>query len=119
MQDWLCMTEAQSDAVLGGSFEKLPIFKTEKTIYYPNTDFMKIFPNPVTSNQINLLFYNFINGTIPVTIYTMHGAKVFSNSYPIDGDILTFSTNQKLASATYIVQVVYNGIKFNTKMIVL
>jgi uncharacterized protein (DUF1501 family) len=119
MQDWLCMTEAQSDAVLGGSFEKLPIFKTDKSIYYPNTDFMKIFPNPVTTNQINVLFYNFINSTIGVTIYSMLGSKVFSGSYAVDGDILSFNTDKMLASATYIVQVIYNGTKYNAKMIVL
>ena len=28
MQDWLCMTKTETDAVLGGSFTKLPIFKT-------------------------------------------------------------------------------------------
>jgi hypothetical protein len=118
MQDWLCMTEEQSDAVLGGSFEKLPIFKTDK-IYYPNTDFMKIFPNPVTTSQINLQFYNFINTTIPVTIYSMLGSKIFENTYPIDGDILSFNTERMLSSGTYIVQVIYNGTRFNAKMIVL
>jgi len=119
MQDWLCMSEAQSDAVLGGSFEKLPIFKTDKSIYYPNTDFMFIFPNPVTTNQINVQFYNFINSSITVTIYTMLGTKVFGNVYQVDGDIFSFSTSTKLSSGTYIVQVVYNGTKFNAKMIVL
>ena len=119
MQDWLCMTEAQSDAVLGGSFEKLPIFKTDKSIYYPNTDFVRIFPNPVTTSQINLQFYNFINTTVEVTIYTLLGSKIFGNAYAVDGDILSFNTNQMLSSGTYIVQVVYNGTKFNAKMIVL
>jgi hypothetical protein len=28
MQDWLCMNEAQTTNVLGGSFTKLAIFKT-------------------------------------------------------------------------------------------
>ena len=119
MQDWLCMTEAQSNAVLGGSFEKLPIFKTDKSIYYPNTDFMFIFPNPVTTNQINVQFYNFINSSVTVSIYTMLGSKVFGNVYQVDGDILSFSTSTRLSSGTYIVQVVYNGTKFNAKMIVL
>lgn len=119
MQDWLCMTEEQSDTVLGGSFEKLPIFKTDKSIYYPNTDFVKIFPNPVVNNQINLLFYNFINSTVEVSIYTMLGSKLFGNMYAVDGDILSFTPNQILASGTYIVQVLYNGTKFSAKMIIL
>jgi uncharacterized protein (DUF1501 family) len=119
MQDWLCMTEAQSDAVLGGSFEKLPIFKTDKSIYYPNTDFMSIFPNPVTTDQVNIQFYNFINSTVTVAIYTMLGSRIFTNTYLVDGDILSFNTNGILASGTYIVQVIYNGTKFNAKIIVL
>jgi uncharacterized protein (DUF1501 family) len=119
MQDWLCMTEAQSDAVLGGSFEKLPIFKTQERIYYPNKDFVRIFPNPVTTNQINLQFYNFINSTVQVTIFSLLGSRIFGKEYPVDGDILSFSTGNILASGTYVVQVIYNGTKFNAKMIVL
>ncbi|WP_264564586.1 DUF1501 domain-containing protein [Flavobacterium sp. N3904] len=119
MQDWLCMTEAQSDAVLGGSFEKLPIFKTDKSIYYPNTDFMSIFPNPITTNQINIQFYNFINSSVTVSIYSMLGSKIFGKAYQVDGDILSFSTDTMLSSGTYIVQAVYNSVKFNAKMIVL
>jgi uncharacterized protein (DUF1501 family) len=119
MQDWLCMTEKQSEAVLGGSFEKLPIFNSNKTFYYSNTAFMSIFPNPNTGNQINIQFYNFINGIIEVSIYTLLGHKLFSKSFPIDGDILSFTSEIFLASGTYIVQVPYNGKKYNAKMIVM
>lgn len=64
--------------------------------------FVEISPNSITTNQISIQFYNFIN------------VKNF-----LDSDILSFSTNQMLASGTYIIQVLYNETKFNTKMIAL
>lgn len=50
MQDWLCMTEAQTSEVLGGTFSKLPIFNTallsNSSFELEDSNFVSIFPNP-------------------------------------------------------------------------
>jgi uncharacterized protein (DUF1501 family) len=120
MQDWLCMTEAQAATVLGGTFEKLPIFKDELfSGYYPDENFMTVFPNPVINNQVNIQFLNFLKDTVYISIYTVQGAKIFGEAFRVDGDILTFSTNNFLSTGTYILELLYNQTKFNEKLIVL
>ena len=122
MQDWLCMTKVQSDEVLGASFEKLPIFSKGKFNYnaaYYDTNFMTIFPNPVVNNLINIQFNDFLETSLDVIIYTIQGYKVYGNSFAVDGDLLTFTTNTYLSTGTYILELIYNETKFIEKIIVL
>jgi uncharacterized protein (DUF1501 family) len=121
MQDWLCMTQAQATAVLGGTFEKLPIFKNGlfQTGTFYDDAFISIFPNPVTSSQINIQFNDFFTATVNIIIYSIQGTKIFGNAYDVDGDILSFNTNTYLATGTYVLELEYNGTKFRKKMLVM
>jgi uncharacterized protein (DUF1501 family) len=121
MQDWLCMTEAQATAVLGSSFQKLPIFRDKLlSDFNPDDNFMTIFPNPLTNNnQISIKFVNFLNSNVDIGIYTVQGKKIFGNTYLVDGNVLTFGTNNSLSTGTYIVELIYKDTKFLSKLLVL
>ncbi len=118
MQDWLCMTEAQAKTVLGGTFEKLPIFRNSLYQGYFDEDFISLFPNPVLNNQINIQFNDFLNDTVKITIYTIQGSFIYSNIYKVDGDQLNFSPNYYLSTGTYFLELEYNAFKFNKKFLV-
>jgi uncharacterized protein (DUF1501 family) len=121
MQDWLCMTEAQATTVLGGTFEKLPVFRNGllQTGAYYDDGFISIFPNPVTNNQINIQFNDFIKSNVNIIIYTIQGAQIFASPFPVDGDLLSFDTNTFLSTGTYILELEYNGNKFKKKVLVM
>ncbi|WP_310555573.1 DUF1501 domain-containing protein [Flavobacterium sp.] len=121
MQDWLCMTEAQSTAVLGARFEKIPIFgpkipDTPGTTF--SDEFMTIFPNPVIGGTINIKFSEILKGTINIAVYTMQGSKVFDSLFTIDGNSLTFQSSY-LATGTYILELFYNGTNYIKKLVIL
>jgi uncharacterized protein (DUF1501 family) len=121
MQDWLCMSEAEANAVLGGTFEKLPIFKNglfQTGAYYDET-FITIFPNPVVNSQINIQFNDFINATVTIIIYTIQGTRIFGNAYAVDGDILSFNTGTHMPTGTYILELEYNTTTFVRKFLTL
>jgi hypothetical protein len=120
MQDWLCMSEAQTTDVLGGSFTKLAIFKntTLDTISFQNDNFFVIYPNPITENTININFKDILNGYVNVQIFTIQGTKVFNKSFRINDTKLKFSLDNLMASGIYILELEYNNYKFHTKMII-
>jgi uncharacterized protein (DUF1501 family) len=120
MQDWLCMTELQANTVLGAPFKKLPIFKdglSSAGAYYDD-GFITIFPNPVTNNQVNIQFNDFLFATVSIEIYSILGAKIFASPFFVDGDLLSFSTSTFLSTGTYVLQLEYNGAKFKKKILV-
>ena len=122
MQDWLCMTKAQSDDVLGASFEKLPIFNKSKfnsNAAYYDDGFMTVYPNPVVNSLVNIQFNDFVKANLDITIYSMQGIKVYGNSFFVDGDFLSFTTTTYLSTGTYILELIYNETKFIEKIIVL
>jgi uncharacterized protein (DUF1501 family) len=119
MQDWLCMTEAQTTAVLGGKFKKLPIFKDPNFVGFPDENFFSIYPNPVVNNQINIQFNDFLESNIDIAIYSILGSKVYANSYFVDGDTLSFNTGTYLASGTYVIDLLYRELRVSKKLLVL
>ncbi len=120
MQDWLCMTEAQATTVLGGTFEKLPIFKNQLNIGNEvDNGFIVVYPNPIVDNQINIKFKDLIKSSVKIDIHTIQGTKVFSNIYGVDGDTVSFTTSSNLSTGTYILQLIYNDKKFYKKLLVL
>ena len=44
---------------------------------------LKIFPNPVTDQNLNILFETPKRGDLIITIYSIQGARLFTQSYPI------------------------------------
>jgi uncharacterized protein (DUF1501 family) len=120
MQDWLCMTEKEAKTVLGGTFEKLPIFKN--SLYNPGAyyddGFITIFSNPVINNQINIQFNDFLDDYVNIVIYTVQGSYVYSSPFKVEGDVLSFSPNYILSTGTYILQLEYNGNKFSKKLLI-
>jgi uncharacterized protein (DUF1501 family) len=119
MQDWLCMTPEQSTAVLGNTFAKLPIFRTSTVLGNKKDlqEFMMIYPNPVTRNEVNIRFKDIIKTSVNINIYSIQGAKVFNDSFFVNGDILTFNIN--FSSGTYILELEYNKERFIQKLITL
>jgi hypothetical protein len=120
MQDWLCMSEAQTAEVLGGTFTKLALFKTATldTVSYDNEHFFVVYPNPITNNTININFKESLNDFINVQLFTIQGTKIFQKSFRVNSNTLTFSPNNILASGIYILEIEYNNFKFHTKAIV-
>ena len=120
MQDWLCMSEAQTAEVLGGTFTKIALFKTATldTVSYENEHFFVVYPNPITDNTFNINFKDNLSDYINVQLFTIQGTKVFQKSFRINGNTLTFSTDNTLVPGIYIVQIEYNNYKFHTKVIV-
>ena len=120
LQDWLCMSEAQSTSVLGAAYAKLPIFKTttplETTKFEQN--FMSIYPNPIQNNQINIKFRATFNDLVTISVYSILGAKVFENKFKVCGDTLTFSINSALSAGTYILETISEGQKHTHKLLV-
>ena len=119
MQDWLCMSEAQTTDVLGGSFAKLAIFKntTLDTVSFENDHFFVVYPNPITENTININFKDILNGYVNVQLFTIQGTKVFNQSFRVNGNTLKFSNDNSMASGIYILELEYNNNKFHTKVI--
>ncbi len=119
LQDWLCMTEAQSTAVLGAQYAKLPIFRTSTTLSSIKFEqsFMSVYPNPVIGNQVNVRFGNFVNDTIAVSIYSLQGAKVFEDKFVVNSETLTFSLNNTLSAGTYILETIMNGQRHTHKLL--
>jgi hypothetical protein len=121
MQDWLCMSKAQADAVLGREYQKLPIFATTQlsTPKFDNSSFLTVYPNPVSNNQINIRFATSLNDNIAVAVYNIQGAKVFDSKFAVSGSTLNFSINNRLSSGTYILEVVTNGARHTEKLLIL
>ncbi len=119
MQDWLCMTEEQTTAVLGSKFEKLPIFKTKQTkiIDENENNVFVIYPNPVTDNQVNIRFVNLISTRINVVISNVQGIKIFEDSFQVDSDLLNFGLPNYVATGTYIFKLTLNGNDYFKKLI--
>ncbi len=119
MQDWLCMSEQQATAVLGGTFEKLPIFKTgiDVLVDAGSDDFVTIYPNPVTGNQINVQFKDFIKSNVNITIFSIQGSKVFQDIFAVDGNVLNFNLNTSISTGNYILELIYNETKFYRKLL--
>lgn len=120
MQDWLCMSEAQTTDVLGGSFTKLAIFKntTLDTVTFENDPFFVIYPNPITENTINVNFKNSLNGYVNVQLFTIQGTKVFNKSFKVNDNKLKFSLDNLMASGIYILELEYNNNKFHSKVVI-
>lgn len=119
MEDWLCMTEAQSIAVLDRKFDKLPIFgKKVASPLDSSNSFMVIYPNPVKDNVVNIQFSTIIKSSILITIHTIQGATVFKQEFVLNGDFLSFNANV-LSTGTYILELLYNGSKYVEKILVI
>ena len=117
MQDWLCMTEAQTTAVLGNSFSKIPIFGANSLARNDNQqEFMVVYPNPVTRNEVNINFLDVLKANVNVNISSMQGSRVFSNSYFVESNRLQIITN--LSIGTYILQLEHDGKKHICKLLV-
>ena len=202
MQDWLCLTPAQTDTVLGSNFSRLPIFassvtgpsggiqlngqyfdgqarltyrveqntkynsfavefsatginytevkritntslnntesyfyneaNTARKMYYriaardhqgritysnvlvlrsnAKEQFISVYPNPVTNNQIHINFFDAPNTPVDVTIFNMAGAKVFYDRFTQVGSVLSFKVPPLTKNAHYILEAVYGEI---------
>ena len=122
MQDWLNMSEQQANAVLGGTFEKLPIFKSgaasfNKPVDFAADDFISIYPNPVTNNQINIQFKDFVTSKVNITIFTIQGTKIFDEVFVVDGNSLSFNVNKTNPTVNHILELTYNNSKYYKKLI--
>lgn len=122
MQDWLCMTEAETNQVLNGSFTKLPIFKqtllSSTNFESEDNKFVSIYPNPVTNKTINLEFRDVINSTVNIQIFSIQGTSIYNENLRVDNNNLQLIVNNLNSSGMYILQVNYNQNKFYKKLIV-
>lgn len=122
MQDWLGMDETQVTEVLGGSFIKLPIFK--KTLLsttnfdLDNTDFVRVNPNPISNQTVNLVFKSVINTYVNIKIFSIQGSIIFQGDFFIKENYLSIQVNNLSASGFYILTVAYNQHLFHKKIIV-
>jgi uncharacterized protein (DUF1501 family) len=121
MQDWLCMTETETNNVLGGVYPKLPIFKntllSSTDFNNLNNNFVTLFPNPVTNDNFNLKFDTPINTNIKVSVYSIQGSLIYSEIHYVSNDNLKINTNFA-SNSEYIVEIEYNNQKFFKKIIV-
>ncbi|AWG20679.1 hypothetical protein FFWV33_03550 [Flavobacterium faecale] len=120
MQDWLCMTEAQTTEVLGSNFAKIPIFKTA-TLDQNITDqsaFMSVYPNPIKDKVINITFKVDLNGYVMLKLFTSQGALVHQKPYKVSGSFLTANIENSLAQGIYILEIEYNNNRFRIKVII-
>jgi uncharacterized protein (DUF1501 family) len=120
MQDWLCMSESQTTAVLGGTFAKLALFKntTLDSASFENDSFFSVYPNPITANTITINFKIHLNDYVMVQLYSIQGTIVFNKAFRLNGNSLQFSPYNILTSGIYILELEYNNYKFHTKVIV-
>ena len=120
MQDWLCMTEAQTTQVLGSNFTKIPIFKNGNlsTASFEEVSFMAVYPNPITDQIININFKESLNGYVNLKLFSMQGTLVFQKPFNINGNFLTVPFENAIATGIYILEVEYNNHKFSIKVIV-
>jgi uncharacterized protein (DUF1501 family) len=121
MEDWLCMSKTQISAVLGGNYEKIPIFRNgPKEVFDIGNakNFISVYPNPVINGELTVNFEDSITSRIIITIYNLQGARVFSNSYTADGFSVSLSLSSLLPASPYILEMDYNGNKFYEKIVV-
>ena len=122
MQDWLCMTAAETTDVLGGTYTKLPIFATTalSTAKFDINDdsMLAVYPNPVVDKIINLQFKEAINTTITIEILSMQGALVYKNSHQIYEGAVQFEAQNLTSSGIYILKAECNGSSFFKKLVV-
>ncbi len=121
MQDWLCMTEDQATTVLGSKFEKLPIFKNN----IPPTKFVDknddsvyiVYPNPIVNNQINIRFTRPVSTKINVVLSNVQGIKIFDDNFQVEGDLVSFTIKNYVATGTYVFKMTFNGNNYFRKLI--
>jgi uncharacterized protein (DUF1501 family) len=122
MQDWLCMSETDANAVLGGAYTKLPIFNnTLNSITDFDTkdnNFVSVYPNPIENQNINIGFAQAINASLLVSIFTINGSKLYDGTFTINDNKLSFVASNLKASGVYILRVTYNNNVFNKKIMV-
>ena len=122
MQDWLCMTEAQTNDVLGGTYSKLPIFNntllSTTNFELEDNNFVSVFPNPVTDKILNLQFNDTVIDALNIQIYSIQGAEIFNKNFTVINSTLRFEVVNFKASGIYIMQINYNQNKFYKKIIV-
>ena len=122
MQDWLCMTEAQTNEVLGGTYAKLPIFNntplSTTNFELEDNNFVSVFPNPVTDKILNLQFNDTIIDNLNIQIYNIQGAEIFNKNFTVINSTLRFEVFKMTASGIYIMKINYNQNKFYKKIIV-
>jgi uncharacterized protein (DUF1501 family) len=122
MQDWLCMTEAQTNEVLGGTYSKLPIFNntvlSTNDFELDNNNFVSVFPNPVTDKILNLQFNTTSVDTLNIQIFSIQGSEIFNKNFTAINNTLRFEVANLTASGMYIMQINYNQNKFYKKIIV-
>lgn len=119
MQDWLCMSETDADAVLNGSFAKLPIFKSSvNTESVSDGDGMTVFPNPVSNGIINVRFKDRLYTNVLVKLYDLSGELVYTNSLLVTNDYLSFTVDNLAARSVYVLQLNYNGSLHSRKLTV-
>jgi len=118
MKDWLCMSDEQATAVLGNSFETLPIFRNGSFNPSINNDFILLFPNPIVNNQINVAFKKFINTDVEVSVHDVSGKLIYAKKHFVLGDTLTFSPSTILSKGIYILEINYNRNLLQKKFLV-
>ena len=121
MQDWLCMTETQTNEVLGGTFVKLPIFNqtvlSSTDFEAESNNFMSVYPNPITDATLNIEFKEFVNESVNVQLFSIQGTVVYNKNHRVSNNNLTLSIDNLASNAIYILQVDYNGNKFYKKVL--
>lgn len=121
MQDWYGMSESQSDNVLGGKFTKLPIFN--KTMVSaidfdnPVNDFVRIYPNPVIGETLNIHFNENIYGKTKITLFSINGSKLDSKVMQVNGNTVSFLSGKFTSGLMYIVEIEYNNHYFYKKVV--
>ena len=122
MQDWLCMTEAQTNEVLGGTYTKLPIFRntlaSSSNFDREDNNFITVFPNPITSKIINIQFKEPINGYVAIEIFSVQGSLIYKNNLKVNQGVLQFEVLNFVSAGMYMMQVNYNENSFYKKLIV-
>jgi uncharacterized protein (DUF1501 family) len=120
MQEWLCLTDLQAYDVLGGNYTKLPIFNqtivSTSDAHDANSEFVRIFPNPVINKTVCLHFIEIPNNPVSIQLYNPQGIQVYRHVHRTATPQLTITIPAIQPSSMYVIEIEYNGNKFYKKL---
>jgi Secretion system C-terminal sorting domain len=79
----------------------------------------KIFPNPISNNQLNLEIWNNDAVNCNVQLFNMQGKEVFNQQFDLDFGLNKNKINtEQLAKGIYLVKVNHGNSQFEQKIII-
>jgi hypothetical protein len=79
----------------------------------------KIFPNPITNNQLNFEVWNNNASNCTVQLFSMQGKEVISQQFDLNFGLNKNTINtEKLAKGIYLVKVNHENSQFEQKIVI-